>query len=418
MASIVYFSFPGPGHVIPTLSVIRELVRRGHRVVYYSTERFRELIVHTGAHFRPYATEFPMPEQGPGPFAHISTTLETLLNQSCTVLDHHLTEVRMSHPTHIMHDSFAPWGRFFAQLLRLPSIASVPTILVNRDIDSRHGADTPIHPGNPRLIPQWYAGFRSLCRERLLRYGLPEIPAPPRLLQSYGDLNVVYTSRFFQPLAEAFDSDRFKFTGPCFQFRPETPPFPFERLDGRPLILVSLGTVYGNHSHFFQMCVEDLAHTPWQVVYSAGGNFPVANLGPIPDNFIVRSFVPQVELLRRCAAFVSHGGMNGVQEALYFGVPLVIAPQAADHFLISSRAAELGAALLLDPTRMKVGAIRAGIASVLSGADYAAAASDISRSLRAAGGPVRAADEIESFIRHKAGADGNAAALLAQNCGV
>jgi UDP:flavonoid glycosyltransferase YjiC (YdhE family) len=89
--------------------------------------------------------------------------------------------------------------------------------------------------------------------------------------------------------------------------------------------------------------------------------------------------------------------MNSVQEALYHGVPLVMAPQAADQFWISTRASELGAALVLDPLRMEPGAIRAAVARILSHPDYASAAARIGQSLRAAGGHTQAADEIQRF---------------------
>jgi UDP:flavonoid glycosyltransferase YjiC (YdhE family) len=90
--------------------------------------------------------------------------------------------------------------------------------------------------------------------------------------------------------------------------------------------------------------------------------------------------------------------MNSVQEALYYGVPLVMAPQAADQFWISARAAQLGAAVVLDPSRMKAGDIRASVAKVLSGERYTSAAARIARSLHAAGGHEKAADEIQSFV--------------------
>ena len=398
MGRIVYFSFPAHGHINPTLPVVRELVRRGYQVAYHSTEQFRQVIQDTGARFCAYSPEFRMPERGPGPFARVSTTLETLLEQSCAVLEHHLEAVRLWRPTHVMLDSFAPWGGMAAQLLRLPSIASIPSILVNRDIDSHYGAGPGRPPEDPRLTREWVASFRSLCQARLQGYHLPELPAPPQLLQTYGDLNVVYTSRLFQPLADAFDERRFKLVGPCFEFRPEAPAFPFEQLDGRPLVLISLGTVYGNRE-FFRTCLAELADAPWQVVLSTGDNVRIDDLGPVPGNFMVRASVPQIEILRRAAAFVTHGGMNSVQEALYHGVPLVMAPQAADQFWISARASELGAALVLDVPRWEAGAMRGSVSRILSGASYRAAAARIGASLREAGGAGRAAAEIESFCQ-------------------
>jgi len=111
MGRIVYFSFPAHGHVNPTLPVIRELAARGEQISYFATPRFRRAIKETGAEFCHYAPRIRMPERGPGPFAQLTTTLETLLEFSGAVLDDHLDAVRRSRPTHVMFDSFAPWGR-------------------------------------------------------------------------------------------------------------------------------------------------------------------------------------------------------------------------------------------------------------------------------------------------------------------
>jgi len=400
MGRIVYFSLPAHGHINPTLPVIRELVRRQQQVIYYGTERFRQAIEDTGAEFRPYSAEFDMPEQGPGPFARLSTTLETLLDLSRAALDRHLEEVRALRPTHVMYDSFAPWGGLVAELLQLPSIASIPSILVNAEIDSRYRAGSKIQPQDPRLTPRWYAAFQAVCQAALSSYPFRQPLSPLQLLQTYGDLNLVYTSRLFQPSPEAFDDRRVQFVGLCAESRPEAQAFPFDRLDDRPLILVSLGTVYGNHPQFFRSCLEELADTPWQVVLSTGGNSLDGHLGPVPENFIVRSFVPQIEILRRCAAFITHAGMNSVQESLYYGVPLIMAPQAADQFWISARVTELGAGLVIE-SPMQARALRCAVAKVLSDVRYKAAATRIGASLLEAGGYLRAADEIESFIDQK-----------------
>jgi MGT family glycosyltransferase len=398
MRRVVYFSFPAHGHVNPTLPVIRELVRRGRPVAYFGAHRFRPAIEETGAQFHPYPAEICPPERGPGPFARVSATLETLLDWTRAALDGHLKDVRILRPTHIMYDTFAPWGRLAARIMRLPSVGSVPSILVDGGIDARYGRGAGGASTDPGLTPEWYAGFRARCHAALAPYGLSETPSPPQLLQTYGDFNVVYTSRLFQPMAETFDEHRFRFVGPCFGFCPKAPPFPFEWLDGRPLVSVSLGTVYAN-PQFLRACLAELAGGPWQALISTGGCFPVESLGTIPDNCMVRSLLPQIEILRRAAAFVTHGGMNGVQEALYHGVPLVLAPQAADQFWIAARAVELGAGVALQPLPTGEGAIRAGVERVLSAPCYATAAARVGESLRAAGGYTLAADEIQRFLR-------------------
>ena len=349
---------------------MRELTGRGEPVHYFSTKRFQAGIEQTGATFCSYTPRLQMPDRGPGPFARASTTLEALLDFSHAILADHLDQIGRLHPTRIMFDSFAPWGRFIAERLGLPAIASVPSILINSEIDARYGAG---QAEDPRLTLQWFDRIRSRCA------ALSESLSPPELLQNYGDLNLVYTSRLFQPSADSFPSSRFRFIGPCCDFRPDAPPFPFEGLDGRPLILVSMGTVY-ERPDFLQHCAAELAGGPWQVVSGAACQL-----------------LPQIELLRRAAAFVTHGGMNSVQEALYHGVPMVIAPQAADQFWISARAAELGAAIVVDSNRPASGAIRAAVAEVLFSRKYKEAAVQIGQSLHAAGGAARAAREIQEF---------------------
>jgi MGT family glycosyltransferase len=400
MGRLLYFSFPAHGHINPTLAVFRQLARRSE-VIYYGTEPFRQAVLETGVQFRSYGPQFRVPEHGPGPFGRVSTTLEELLRLICAVFEDCLEEIRAIAPTHIMHDSFAPWGPLIAQLLRLPAMASIPSILINAGIDRQYGRG--IGASDPELTPEWYSDFRSRCRACLLMYGVREVLSPPELLQSYAARNLVYTSRLFQPMAEAFDARRFRFVGPCFDFRPQAPAFPFDQLDGRPLVFISLGTVYGDRPEFLRTCVEELSGAPWQIVLSTGEHFPFERLGAVPDNLIVRSFVPQTEILQRSAAFLTHGGMNSVQEALYFGVPLVMAPQGADQFWISSRVAELGAGLVVDSDGLKAAAIRGGIIrqsieKVLCETGYRAAAARIGFSLRAAGGPRKAAAIIHDFL--------------------
>lgn len=49
-------------------------------------------------------------------------------------------------------------------------------------------------------------------------------------------------------------------------------------------------------------------------------------------NVLLKKFVPQRELLndKRIYAFISHGGANSIQEALYYGKPLIGIPLAWD----------------------------------------------------------------------------------------
>ena len=42
MSKIVFFNMPAHGHTNPTIEVVKELVSRGHEVVYYSFSEFKD----------------------------------------------------------------------------------------------------------------------------------------------------------------------------------------------------------------------------------------------------------------------------------------------------------------------------------------------------------------------------------------
>jgi len=73
---------------------------------------------------------------------------------------------------------------------------------------------------------------------------------------------------------------------------------------------------------------------------------------PIPEHVLVTKFAPQRAVLAHPAVFgfVSHGGMNSVNEALAFGKPLAIMPFFADQMMVAVVHRDLGVAVLLDKT--------------------------------------------------------------------
>lgn len=118
----------------------------------------------------------------------------------------------------------------------------------------------------------------------------------------------------------------------------------------------------------------------------------------VPRNAIVRAHVPQLEILRRAALFISHGGMNSVSEALYYGVPLLLAPQSADQPWVARRARRLGAGRVLRRRDMRPEALRRRVEAMLADPSYARASHWIGQTLREAGGSVRAADTIQGLL--------------------
>ncbi len=207
------------------------------------------------------------------------------------------------------------------------------------------------------------------------------------------------TSKLFQPNSGNFD-EIYKFVGPSLMPRNDAPAFPYEALDkDRPHIYISLGTIFNEQPEFYRLCFAAFAQSRYQVVLSVGDKTPISSLGAIPENFIVRNFVPQLDILQRTALFVSHGGMNSANEALYYGVPLNIIPQSIDQPWVARRVAQLKAGKMLRRDRMQTSTLRHAADEILANSAYAQASTQIGETLRQAGGYLRAADEIQSFMQ-------------------
>ena len=66
----------------------------------------------------------------------------------------------------------------------------------------------------------------------------------------------------------------------------------------------------------------------------------------VPGNHAVR-YAPQLELVKRAAAVVTHAGLNTTLESLAEGVPLVAIPQGNDQPGVAARIAHHGAGVVV-----------------------------------------------------------------------
>jgi len=110
-------------------------------------------------------------------------------------------------------------------------------------------------------------------------------------------------------------------------------PFPWEALRGDvPIIYMSLGSQIYYQPRMFRTVLEAIDGKPVQVVLSVNELLGSDALGPMPENALAVHSTPQLDLLRRVRAMITHGGANSVMEALALGVPLLISPICNDQF--------------------------------------------------------------------------------------
>jgi MGT family glycosyltransferase len=231
------------------------------------------------------------------------------------------------------------------------------------------------------------------AKYKLKAFTLDELFSSPALL------DIVFLPKSFQLAAETF-GDNFKFVGPSMERSENVSDFPFAALEAasKPVLYISLGTMANKRPEFYKECLAGFKDSDWQVVMSVGTKIDIADLGEIPDNFIVRASVPQLKILERASIFITHGGMNSTMEALYNGLPLIVLPQMGEQQITAQQIADLGLGMTLpNSTRSKAAELVQAVETVRREPSYREKAARFQRAIREAGGYQQAVKEINQL---------------------
>ena len=222
-------------------------------------------------------------------------------------------------------------------------------------------------------------GAAAYAKRLRKRYGLRDLGLLP-VLMNRGNYNLCGYARLFQPGGRGFGGE-YRFVGPLSVHRKIGQQNDFSCWDedvSTPLIYISLGTVFHRNEEFLRTVVEQLGlrtgNRLTERLEKTGGGCP-AGLGggrsrgesfrvvlvwsgdetrAFPENFTVRPFVNQNEILKHAALFITAGGMNSLHEALYFGVPCLMCPQQGEQRLNARRFERLGfGKILQDPRKLR-----------------------------------------------------------------
>ncbi|MBV9453770.1 MAG: hypothetical protein JOZ19_06570 [Rubrobacter sp.] len=404
------FNVPAYGHVNPTLPVVGELIARGEQVIYYLTEEFETQVRHTGASFRHIdgiQHRFKVP---PG-FAlglrandlnlqqRMATFFLSMMTDSLRLIPRLIDRVRAEEADYIVYGSMCLWGRALAELLGLPAVALIPTYAMNehsplrRQMSSRWSSilNGELSGAAARAMSE----FQETSKDLHKRYGLSPIELTD-LFVLEEELNIVTLPRQFQPDADAFD-ERYLFVGPCIAPRSDRSKFTLDQLSDRPLLYISLGTVFNTDPKFYAACFEAFANSDWHVVLSIGTNVNPSSIGRAPDNFVVGPHLPQLEILEKVDMFITHGGMNSTMEAIYYGVPMVVVPQQPEQAMTAARVAELGLGISLEPEQVTASTMCEAVNAVSGDTSYSRRVAHMQKAARDAGGYLRAAGAIQQF---------------------
>ncbi|MEV6139161.1 macrolide family glycosyltransferase [Nocardia sp. NPDC051990] len=377
---------PAVSHVLPSLEIIRELVARGHRVTYANDPAVADLIAATGAELVPCTSELPVADNDwpDDPIAAMGLFLSDAIQalpQLRAAYDHDPADL-------YLYDIGAYAARALAESQNRPVLQLSPTFVAWDSYDQDVAAHLWQLPGADAYrtkFAQWLAGCGAATTDVGAFSGRPSRA-------------VALITRAMQPHADQIDTGTVTFVGPCFNVHKGADSWS-RPADADNVLLISLGSAYTRQSELYRRCLAAYGDLPgWHVVLQIGKYTDPQELGDIPPNVEVHSWVAQREILEHADAFLTHAGMGGCGEGLLAGVPMIAVPQAAEQFMNADRLVELGVARRIDTPQATAETLRAALHDLVTDAEVARRSARLRADAQAEGGTPRAADLIENML--------------------
>ncbi len=387
------------GHINPTLSFVTELVKRGVRVTYFTTENFRSIIESTGAKFVPVKSwmadndkhnEDKKDDDKGGQEENVAAVVPFLfLNEAGAYIDDVLAVLKEDRPDAILHDFAGIAGTIAADVLKVPNIMLYTSYPSN---DSYSVAES--FSGVPADHPLRIAAD-GIAEGYVQKYGCRKMTVK-EIFDGHGDFNIVMMQKRFVPNGDSFD-DTFVFTG--VQIGKRTAFGSWKAPDnGKPLIYSSLGTAFNNWPEYYPILFDAVRDLDVNV-FAALGAIDPASLKDIPANVEVGQMVPQLDILSQASVFITHAGMGGTGESIYYAVPMIAIPQMDEQAITAGLIQEKGLGFaFIDKNAITSEKLKAAIVELLENPSYKKTAEEFSEDMKSLGGAKATADAIMAFI--------------------
>jgi zeaxanthin glucosyltransferase len=415
MARLGAFCFAGTGHINPMTALACRLQERGHEFILFGIRDIEARVRAAGVGFCVIGeNEYPsgtLPQldrelarkKGLETFRF---TVQRVKNNALMVLRDGPDAVRRANIDALLVDE-ADMGSSVAEHLGLPfvSIAFFPPLI--------HEDRLPPFCFGWNAGQGWFARLRNRLGMRFLsRVAAPIYTAVNAQRSEWGLKPLKHAADALSPLAQitqlpaALEFDvgppppLLHYTGPFVDARRRPPvDFPWDQLDGRPLVYASLGTLQNGAEAIFRTIAQACIGIDTQLVISLGGGLDPASLGKMPGRPLIVRYTPQLEILKRAAAVITHAGLNTTLESLAEGVPLVCIPLGNDQPGVAARVVARGAGIVVPRRKLTARRLRSAIRAVLQEKSYRAAAGNLQHAMRQIDGLEQAASLIEAALK-------------------
>ncbi|KAK1999817.1 MGT family glycosyltransferase [Colletotrichum falcatum] len=393
--------FSATGHVLPMQAVARELVERGHEVVWTTIAPQEARVVASGARFVP-AEEVAKVDanlDGADPRDMAETAGVMFGGRVAAQVADVRRVLETFRPDLVLNDAL-PQG--VAALLELGEIPRYATLGVVPLYPPDVGPEAVEHAAQSALgllisRPQLSLPTINPQRQKL---GLPALEATDAFSYSpFLHIQASCPSLEFQEGPEPV-LPQAHYVGPLVTrlagASPGVPPWWDDvvnatsvigitqgtfAMDPTSLIIPAIQALQGDERHLLVVPSKHADEIRGRI--SVGGNVRIAE------------WVPYDMLLPRCRLLVTNGGYGSVTQALSHGVPLVCAGTSEDKRDTAARVTWVGAGIDLKTDTPSVDQVRDAVRRVLADDAFARNAARVGQELNAQGGAKKACDLLE-----------------------
>jgi UDP:flavonoid glycosyltransferase YjiC (YdhE family) len=389
----------------------RALHRHGHRITVFQIPEMRTRIEAEQLEFRPLGEV-----EGAGEIARavseigrrsglsaLRLTLDYGRRLAALICRHGPEAVRSAGVDLLLVDDNEPAGGSVAQHLGLPYI-NLGLIPLHREpavpppfVPWSYGGNQLSRARNQlayRIFDRLVAGINGVLNEYRAQWKLPLIRYPEDTLSPFAQLSQLVEELDYPRTVKP---DYLHYLGALFDANRPSAPFPFEKLQNRPLIYASFGTLQNGRVEPFRAVAEACAQIDAQTVLSAGSS--AHQLTNLPGSPIVVSYAPQLALLARASLCITHGGVNTVMESLRFAVPMIAVPITNDQPAVAARVRWTGAGEMAPLPQLLKGGLKPVLAKVWNTPSYREAAGRLQAAVLSAGGVERGVAIVQQVLR-------------------
>ena len=406
MATILAYTSPALGHLLPISALLSELSRRGHtvhvRTLSTGVEIGQRLGFTTDA-IDPRIERIELDDwKATNPVASLKLSVAVFGRRAVHEVTDLAETVARAHPDALLVDVNC-WGAQSAA-----DAGPIPWACFSPYTPPLRSPGVPpfglgLRPMSGAVGRMRDAAVRTAVVGRLEKVMLPPINTirarvklgPVTSMDEFlrrSPLLLVASGKPFQ-YPQTDWGDAVQMIGPCvLDPGPNTDPDWLASID-RPIVLVTTSSEKQADDNLVQTAMTALADEPVHVVATMPAGQPDGIV--TPPNATVCRFVPHGVVLDRAVCAVTHGGMGATQKALAHGVPVCVVPYGRDQFEVARRVEVARCGTRLPAKKLSPPRLRTKVREAMT---MTAGARRVAAGFAATGGAARGADFFEQRV--------------------